>query len=113
MALMTNILMNISLVREQGISINKIEVDLMQIEGKKYICDRCKLESFAVKKETLVLDGGYTREAVFANVEGWTRQNRGSEWLDLCPTCSEKLQRVIDGFWEKTEDEDGEINNKI
>lgn len=113
MALMTNILMNISLVREQGISINKIEVDLMQIEGKKYICDRCKLESFAVKKETLVLDGGYTREPIFEIAEGWTRQNRGSEWCDLCPTCSEKLQRVIDGFWEKTEDEDGEINNKI
>ena len=85
----------------------------MQIEGKKYICDRCKLESFAIKKETLVLDGGYTREPTFEIAEGWTRQNRGNEWCDLCPTCSEKLQGVIDKFWEKTEDEDGEINNKI
>ena len=75
----------------------------MQIEGKKYICDRCKLESFAIKKETLVLDGSYTREPTFEIAEGWTRQNRGNEWCDLCPTCSEKLQSVIDNFWEEEE----------
>ena len=73
----------------------------MQIEGKKYICDRCKLESFVIKKETLVVDGGYTRKPTFEIAEGWTRQNRGNEWCDLCPTCSEKLQDVIDKFWEK------------
>ena len=104
MALTTSVLTNISLVREQGIFINKIEVDLMQIEGKKYICDRCGHDIFAIKKETLVLDGVYTGEPIFENAEGWTRQNRGNEWCDLCPTCSEKLQGVIDKFWEKEVD---------
>lgn len=85
----------------------------MQVEGKKYICDRCQIETFVKRKEEVVLDGGFIREKIYGNAEGWTRQNRGNEWCDLCPTCSVKLQRVIDGFWEKTEDEDGEINNKI
>lgn len=42
----------------------------MQIEGKKYICNRCKLETFVIKKESLIVDGGYTREPIFETVEG-------------------------------------------
>lgn len=75
----------------------------MQIEGKKYICDRCGAETFVKRKEDAVLDGGFTREKIYESAEGWTRQNRGNEWCDLCPTCSEKLQGVIDNFWKEEE----------
>lgn len=71
----------------------------MQVEGKKYICERCGIEHFAEKLGHLSV-GKYEDGGIFETAEGWTRQQRGVEWCDLCPACSEKLQGVIDKFWE-------------
>ena len=84
----------------------------MQIEGKKYICERCGIEHFAKKFGHLNF-GKYEDRSIFEIPVGWTIQQHEDEWRDLCPTCSEELQRVIDRFWEKSEDEDGEINDKV
>lgn len=77
----------------------------MQIEGKKYKCDRCGAEIFVERDKDLIMDGGFTTLEMFERANDWTRQNDGKEWKDLCPACSEKLQRVIDKFWENKQEE--------
>ena len=82
----------------------------MQIEGKKYICDRCGEEAFVKRKEDAVLDGGFTREKIYEGIDGWTREKHGSAWCDLCPECTKQLQSVIGKFWDKNEGVDYERN---
>lgn len=77
----------------------------MKIEGKKYKCDRCGLETFVERKEDLVMDGGFTRERIYEPAVGWTREKDGEEWRDLCPSCSEQYREVVNKFWQnKLED---------
>lgn len=73
----------------------------MQIEGKKYICNRCGAETFVKRKEDPVLDGGFTIGTVYESADGWTREKNMDAWCDLCPECSQQLQSVIDDFWDK------------
>lgn len=74
----------------------------MQIEGKKYKCDRCGLETFVAAEGDLVMDGGFTRQKTYAPANNWTRQNDGKEWRDLCPACSKQLKKILDNFWQNT-----------
>lgn len=71
----------------------------MQTEGKLYKCDRCGIETFVERKENLVIDGEFTRERIYEYAIGWTRENDGREWRDLCPACSNQFRKVVDQFW--------------
>lgn len=75
----------------------------MQIEGMRYICDRCGIEVFAERKSDVVLDGGFTRARQYDDepICGWTR----SDGKDLCPDCSKKLEIVINNFYNNVGDD--------
>lgn len=51
----------------------------MQIEGKKYKCDRCGSEIFVARDKDLIMDGGFTTLEMFERANDWTRQNDGKE----------------------------------
>ena len=79
----------------------------MQIEGMRYICDRCGIEVFAERKSDVVLDGGFTRAKQYDDnpICGWTK----SHGNDLCPDYSKKLEILINNFYNNVGDDKTEF----
>ena len=75
----------------------------MQIEGMRYICDRCGIEAFAERKADVVLYDGFTRVRQYDDdpIGGWTI----NDGKDLCPDCSKKLEIVINNFYNNVGDD--------
>jgi hypothetical protein len=45
---------------------------MAQIVGKKFVCERCKSEVFLECTDVKSLDGGFTKQYLFANLpNGW------------------------------------------
>ena len=62
----------------------------------KLRCDNCGKETFLVKKDDLVLDGGYTRVDAYEEMpEGWKRELVLGKYVDLCTECANSLQYMI------------------
>lgn len=79
--------------------------------GKYYICDRCGTTSFFEKIGEGETDGGFTRFDKFEEATDWNTvypeasHGMGSSKL-LCPTCSEKYNKLMQEFFDNWRDFD-------
>lgn len=67
----------------------------MTVIGKKYICDRCKKETFVRYIGTKEMDGGWTQIQNFEKPEDWTLEH---DIGNLCPDCSKAYKEMIESF---------------
>ena len=79
--------------------------------GKYYICDRCGTTSFFEKIGEGETDGGFTKFDKFEEADGWNTvypeaaHSMGNSKL-LCPTCSEKYNKLMQEFFDDWRDFD-------
>lgn len=74
------------------------EALLMEIIGKKIICDRCGEETFVKKIDTKETDGGYTKYDVYEELpKGWkSRMEPG--YMLMCPSCNQEFDNLLKDF---------------
>lgn len=70
------------------------------VDGRKYICDRCHVETFCKCVGEGVSDGGFTRWNKFEPLpEDWgSHHDTGL----LCSECNSMYRRTIDTFMNNT-----------
>ncbi len=74
---------------------------MAQIIGKKWVCERCRDEVFLECREVKSLDGGFTKQPIYAEPpEGWGVEHIEHKSVELCPECREEYKRMCERFFE-------------
>lgn len=73
---------------------------MAQIIGKKWVCERCRCEVFLECIDVKSLDGGFTKQHIFAELpEGCGVEDIGHKSVELCPDCREEYKRMCERFF--------------